>query len=94
MALVTISGYPCSGKTTKALKIKEAFEQRIGDSAYQGPVNKVILISDDTLGLSRKAYDGMYFSLTSHLSDTQLILQTDAQRSRREERSSRRCRET
>jgi protein KTI12 len=66
MALVTISGYPCSGKTTRALKIKEAFEQRVGDPAYQGPVNKIILISDDMLGLSRKAYDGMSFLPTLH----------------------------
>lgn len=58
MALVTISGYPCSGKSTRALKIKEAFEQRISDPKYEGPINKVILISDDTLGLSREAYNG------------------------------------
>jgi tRNA uridine 5-carbamoylmethylation protein Kti12 len=94
MALVTISGYPCSGKTTRALKIKEGFEQRIGDSVYQGPVNRVILISDDMLGLSRDAYDGMPFSLKLRLSDIRRILQTDAQRSHREGRSSRRCRET
>lgn len=58
MALVTISGYPCSGKTTRALKLKEGFEQRIGDPAYDGPVTRVTLLSDDTLGLSREAYNG------------------------------------
>ena len=58
MALVTISGYPCSGKTTRALQIKEAFEKRISDNSYDGPVTKVVLISDDTLGLSREGYNG------------------------------------
>jgi protein KTI12 len=58
MALVTISGYPCSGKTTRALQIQTAFEERIKDPAYVGPIKTVKLISDETLELSRKAYDG------------------------------------
>jgi len=63
MALVTISGYPCSGKTTRALQLKEDFERRIKDEAYDGNVTKVVLISDDTLGLSRNGYNGvLYFS--------------------------------
>ncbi|KIM31273.1 hypothetical protein M408DRAFT_327533 [Serendipita vermifera MAFF 305830] len=57
MALVTISGYPCSGKTSRAVQIKDAFEKRIGDESYNGPVTKVVLISDDTLGLSRDGYN-------------------------------------
>lgn len=58
MALVTISGYPCSGKTTRALQIQSAFEETIRDPAYDGPIKNVKLISDDTLELSRKGYDG------------------------------------
>ncbi len=58
MALLTISGYPCSGKTTRAVQIKEAFEKRISDGSYSGPATKVVLISDDTLGLSREGYNG------------------------------------
>lgn len=68
MALVTISGYPCSGKTTRALKLKEAFEQRLSDPAYAGPVTKVVLISDDTLELSREAYSGIILLLFHYLS--------------------------
>jgi protein KTI12 len=60
MALVTISGYPCSGKTTRALQIRDAFEKRLSDDSYAGPVTKVVLISDDTLGLSREGYNGIF----------------------------------
>jgi len=66
MALITISGYPCSGKTTRALQIKEALEQRIKDDSYTGPITKIVLISDDTLGLSRGGYDGGEFHFTGY----------------------------
>lgn len=34
------------------------FEERIKDPAYTGPIKNIILISDETFELSRKAYDG------------------------------------
>jgi protein KTI12 len=58
MALITISGYPCSGKTTRAAQIKELLEQYLGDVTYEGPITKVTLISDDQLNLDRAVYDG------------------------------------
>lgn len=60
MALITISGYPCSGKSTRANQLKDAFEQQLADLSYNGPVKKVVLVSDDLLNLSRQAYDGKY----------------------------------
>jgi len=60
MALVTISGFPCSGKTTTAQQIRASFEQLLQDENYQGPLSKVVLLSDDTLDLSRSAYNGEY----------------------------------
>lgn len=58
MALITISGYPASGKTRRALQIKSHFETRLADADYQGPKFKVCLISDDTLSVNRDAYNG------------------------------------
>ncbi|KAF7970384.1 hypothetical protein HWV62_24245 [Athelia sp. TMB] len=57
MALITISGYPCSGKTRRAQQIKSQLEQRLADPTYEGPKLKVCIVSDDTLSLGRNAYD-------------------------------------
>ena len=57
MALITISGYPSSGKTRRAVQIKSLLETRLADPSYEGPKFKVSLISDDTLNISRDAYD-------------------------------------
>ncbi|GJE97735.1 chromatin associated protein KTI12 [Phanerochaete sordida] len=56
MALITISGYPCSGKTRRAHQIKAALERRLEDPSYAGPQLKVVIVSDDTLNISRDAY--------------------------------------
>lgn len=58
MALITISGYPCSGKTKRAEQIKILLEQHLKDPSYKGPLCKVISLSDDTLNLKRASYDG------------------------------------
>ncbi|KAI0028793.1 chromatin associated protein KTI12 [Vararia minispora EC-137] len=57
MALITISGYPCSGKSTRTALLKEDLERRIQDPSYSGPVRKVVVLSDDLLGIQRSAYD-------------------------------------
>ncbi|KAF7793958.1 hypothetical protein EIP86_005082 [Pleurotus ostreatoroseus] len=56
MALITITGYPCSGKTRRANELKAALEARIQDPSYAGPQLKVIVLSDDELNVSRDAY--------------------------------------
>lgn len=66
MALVTISGYPCSGKTRRAEQIKRALEQRLQSTTYTGPRLKVSILSDDTLNLSRTSYNGQRLSPTPH----------------------------
>ena len=60
MALVTISGYPCSGKTRRAEQIKLALENRLQSPDYAGPKLKVTVLSDDVLNISRDAYKGQY----------------------------------
>lgn len=61
MALITISGYPCSGKTKRSAQIKAYLEARLEDPTYEGPKLKVSIVSDDILGIDRSAYDGMFW---------------------------------
>ncbi|KAI0730316.1 chromatin associated protein KTI12 [Fomitopsis betulina] len=56
MALITISGFPCSGKSRRALQIQAHFESRIQDPSYSGPKLKVFIVSDDELNIDRTAY--------------------------------------
>ncbi|TCD62026.1 hypothetical protein EIP91_007544 [Steccherinum ochraceum] len=56
MALVTISGYPCSGKSTRALQLKDHLERRFQDPSYPGQPLKVLILSDDILNVPRDAY--------------------------------------
>ncbi|KAI5120338.1 hypothetical protein M0805_009414 [Coniferiporia weirii] len=57
MALVTISGYPASGKSRRASQLKTYFEQRLQEPSYDGPKLKVIVLSDDVLNIKRHVYD-------------------------------------
>ena len=58
MAFVTISGYPCSGKSTVAQKVKEDLERRLQDPEYKGPALRVVVVSDESLNIPRSAYNG------------------------------------
>lgn len=57
MALVTISGLPCSGKSYRATQFKQFFEDKITDPSYSGPLAKVVIISDHNLNVQRSAYN-------------------------------------
>ncbi|OBZ70656.1 Protein kti12 [Grifola frondosa] len=57
MALITISGYPSSGKTRRAQQLRDDLEARLQDSNYTGPKLKVSIISDDTLSIPRDVYN-------------------------------------
>lgn len=58
MALITVSGYPCSGKTTRALQIKDYFEAKLAASDYIGPTYAVVLIDDAGVNVTRASYSG------------------------------------
>lgn len=58
MALITISGYPCSGKSRRAAQIKAHLEATLQQPNYIGPSLKVVLLSDDVLNIGRSAYNG------------------------------------
>lgn len=52
MPLILITGYPCSGKTTRALELKSYFEE------YQ---KDVVLINEENLSINKiDAYKGFF----------------------------------
>ena len=71
MALVTISGFPCSGKSTLAQKLAEEFERLLAEPDYAGQKLRVVIVSDDTSHVPRNVYDGRSPSQTS--TSSQLI---------------------
>jgi len=52
MALITIAGFPCSGKSTRAQQIRAALETRL-----DGPISRVLVLSDHSLDIPPSAYD-------------------------------------
>lgn len=58
MALITVSGYPASGKTRRVEQLKAFLEKKLQDTSYTGPLSKVVSISDDSLSIKRSVYDG------------------------------------
>ncbi|KAI9458540.1 chromatin associated protein KTI12 [Russula earlei] len=57
MALVTLSGYPSSGKTRRAIQLKEHLDRRVADPSCNCPAQKVVVLSDDTLNIDRSSYN-------------------------------------
>ncbi|EKM80912.1 hypothetical protein AGABI1DRAFT_71535 [Agaricus bisporus var. burnettii JB137-S8] len=57
MAFVTISGYPSSGKSRRALELAQFLSEKITSPSYEGSCSTVEVISDDSLGIERSAYD-------------------------------------
>jgi protein KTI12 len=65
MALVTISGFPCSGKTTRAKEIAVYFNRRAEEVAEASsssgtptPKYDVVVVDDAGCHVVRAAYDG------------------------------------
>ena len=58
MACITISGFPCSGKTARASELKNYLEERMAAPEYEGDKYKVSVISDETFHVQRNSYDG------------------------------------
>ena len=69
MALITITGYPSSGKSKRAQQLREYLESRLADPEYHGPTLKVAVLSDDNLNLSRSVYDGIRVCTSRGVSD-------------------------
>ena len=58
MAMITISGYPCSGKSRRVEQLRSHLEARLQDPSYDGPQLKVVVVSDDSLNIPRSVYAG------------------------------------
>ena len=65
MALVTISGYPCSGKSTRADQLRKHLQARLSDSSYEGPQLKVVVLSDSP----RPGKEQVYTCVEEHPDD-------------------------
>ncbi|CAE6444797.1 unnamed protein product [Rhizoctonia solani] len=58
MALITISGFPSSGKTRRTDQLKAYLEQKLRDSTDEETKGwKVSVLSDDVLSIPRSSYD-------------------------------------
>lgn len=58
MALITVTGYPCSGKTRRVHQLTDHLEAqlRLPENSQLGL--KIVVISDDSLNLPRSVYNG------------------------------------
>ena len=57
MAMITVSGFPSSGKSRRVASLQEDLERKLQDASYEGPLKRVVVLSDDSLNISRSAYD-------------------------------------
>ncbi|KAF8348071.1 chromatin associated protein KTI12 [Amanita rubescens] len=82
MALITVTGFPCSGKSTRANQLKTYFEYKV--STYEGPLRRVLVLSDDTLNIERAVYDdsrtekgsraSLFSAVQRHLADNTILI--------------------
>ncbi|TBU61681.1 chromatin associated protein KTI12 [Dichomitus squalens] len=56
MAFITITGFPCSGKSRRVGQLRAHLEIRLRSPVYEGPRLKVAVVSDDTLNIPRSVY--------------------------------------
>jgi protein KTI12 len=64
MALITIVGFPCSGKSTRALELRDDFQTRLSAPGYSGPELRVVVVDDESNHVERSVYDS---KLTVHI---------------------------
>jgi protein KTI12 len=55
MALITFSGYPSSGKTRRAIQLKDYLDRHLPDNSQ---AQKVVILSDNSVNIDRSSYDG------------------------------------
>lgn len=58
MALVTLTGFPASGKSKRAQQLISFLETRFQSPEHASSKYKVVLISDEGLNIPRSAYNG------------------------------------
>ena len=63
MALVTIVGYPCSGKTRLVNALEAYIKSKVAEEGYGGPSYSVVVVSDDNSHVPRSTYDSEWFGV-------------------------------
>lgn len=60
MAMITLCGYPSSGKSTRALQLKLFLEAKLAQASKAPALArlKVVIINDESLNLNKSQYDG------------------------------------
>lgn len=75
MALVTLSGFPCAGKTTRARELETYLSERLSrpDCPPFLAKAKVLVINDESLSLAKTVYDGQFRVWSLHCCPLALI---------------------
>lgn len=62
MAMITLAGYPASGKTTRANELISYLERRLADPSTPPAFARLkpVPINDESLSLPKSVYDGPY----------------------------------
>jgi protein KTI12 len=62
MAMITFSGYPSSGKSTRAKELSQFLESKLASPSCSPSTSrlKVVIINDESLGISKGSYDGAF----------------------------------
>lgn len=58
--MVTVCGYPCAGKSTRAQQLATFLEAKLAHPSTPAHLKprKVIIVNDESLSLSKRVYDG------------------------------------
>ncbi|GAA5915621.1 hypothetical protein JCM6882_002363 [Rhodosporidiobolus microsporus] len=59
MAMITLAGYPCSGKSTRAQELVSYLERRLADPSTPPQFARLqpVVVNDESLGLAKSVYD-------------------------------------
>ncbi|GAA5922170.1 hypothetical protein JCM3775_003514 [Rhodotorula graminis] len=59
MAMITICGFPCSGKSTRAQQLADFLQAKLADPLCppHHRARKVVLLNDESLGILKRSYD-------------------------------------
>lgn len=60
MAMITVCGFPCSGKSTRAQQLANFVQAKLADPHCppKHRARKVVVLNDESLGIHKHSYDG------------------------------------
>src|SRR5260221_14270164 len=66
MALITVVGFPCAGKSSRTAELSEFLLGKVSTEEYTGPIKLVEDISDHSLAISPSVYNCTSFPADLH----------------------------